>query len=301
MEKYNEVIANGGIVCYNSLGKKISCFKTGGSIDVLIRPINTDMLKYTLNELINCNDNFIVIGQASNILFDDNGYRGSVVLTRDIKGINVEDNVMRVACGETLMSVAKTAKANGLGGMEKLSGIPGTIAGAVVMNAGCFGEKISDIFEYADVFCGGEIKRLYKCDMGFDYRYSFLKDKTGAVVIEVGLKLINAKKTNIAELMQSVTASRKAKQPNEPSLGSVFKNHGDISAAKLIEDCGLKGFGLGGAKISEKHANFIINTGHAASGDYISLCKKIKNSVMEKFGIELKREVIFLSEYGEKY
>lgn len=301
MEKYNEVIANGGIVCYNSLSKKIACFKTGGSIDVLIRPINIDMLKYTLNELVSCNDKYIVIGQASNVLFDDKGYRGSVVLTRDIKGISVEGNVMRVACGESLMSIAKAAKANGLGGMEKLSGIPGTIGGAVAMNAGSFGENISDVFEYADVYCDGEIKRLNKFEMEFDYRYSILRKKTNAVVIEVGLKLYNAKKTDIAELMQSAMTGRKAKQPNEPSLGSVFKNIEDISAAKLIEDCGMKGYVLGGAKVSDRHANFIVNTGKATSGDYIALCEKIQNCVKEKCGIELKREVIFLSEDGVKY
>lgn len=301
MENYNEVIANGGIVCYNSLGKKISSFKTGGSIDVLIRPINTDMLAYALNSLINRNENHIVLGQASNILIDDAGYRGSMVLTRDIKGITVDGNLIHVACGETLMAAAKAAKAVGLSGLERLSGIPGTIGGAVTMNAGCFGNCIADVLEYADIFIDGKIVRYSNSELCFGYRKSIVCEANNVTIIGAGLRLNSAKKTDISALMQSIAASRKAKQPNEPSLGSVFKNCGDVSAAKLIEECGFKGMKIGGAQISERHANFIVNIGNASSADYKELCAVIMQGVKEKKGVELNREVIFLSENGEKF
>lgn len=301
MENYNEVIANGGIVCYNSLGKKISCFKTGGSIDVLIRPINIDMLSYTLNSLINRSANYIVLGQASNILLDDAGYRGSMVLTRDIKGINIDGRLMHIACGETLMAAAKAAKVAGLSGLERLSGIPGTIGGAVTMNAGCFGDCIADVLEYADVFIKGKIERYSNAELSFGYRKSILREINDATIISAGLRLSSAKKTDINALMQSITASRKAKQPNEPSLGSVFKNCGEVSAAQLIEESGFKGVKIGGAQVSERHANFIINIGNATSADYKELCAVIAQGVKEKKGAILDREVIFLSENGEKY
>lgn len=293
MEKYHGIIANGGIVCYNYSADKLSYFKSGGKIDTLLCP--STLNDFNSNTLPN---NFTVLGACTNTLISDNGVRGEVISTRLLKGIERNSDFIYALGGESISKVCAFARNNSLSGIEELNGIPGSIGGAIVMNAGCFGREIAELTEYADVFIDGAIERLTLNELNFSYRFSALKGRQNAVIVGVQLKLTKGVKSEIADRMRSVMQKRKAHQPIEPSLGSVFRATDGVPAGKIIEECGFKGLTHGGACVSTKHANFIINMNKASSADYIALVETIKSGVKAKKDIELKREVIYLSDNG---
>lgn len=293
MEKYHGIIANGGIVCYNYSADKLSYFKSGGKIDTLLCPSTIkDFNSHTLP------NNFTVLGACTNTLISDNGVRGKVISTKLLKGIERNGDSIYALGGESITKACAFARNNSLSGLEELNGIPGSIGGAIVMNAGCFGREIAELTEYVDVFIDGAIERLMPSELNFSYRFSALKGKQNAIVVGVQVKLVKGAKSDIADKMRSVMQKRKAHQPTEPSLGSVFRAVDGVPAGKIIEECGFKGMTHGGACVSNKHANFIVNIDRATSADYISLVDTIKSGVKTKKAIELKREVIYLNDDG---
>lgn len=293
MENYHGIIANGGIVCYNYSADKLSYFKSGGKIDTLLCP--STLKDFNANSLPH---NYTVLGACTNTLISDNGVHGEVISTKLLKGIERCGDSLYVLGGESITKACGFARNNSLSGLEELNGIPGSVGGAVVMNAGCFGREIAELIEYVDVFIDGTIERLMPSELNFSYRFSALKGKQNAIVVGVRVKLVKGAKSDIADRMRSVMQKRKAHQPIEPSLGSVFRAVDGVPAGKIIEECGFKGMTHGGACVSLKHANFIINMDKATSADYISLVNAIKSGVKTKKDIELKREVIYLNDDG---
>lgn len=293
MEKYHGIIANGGIVCYNYSADKLSCFKSGGKIDILLCP--STFKDFVLGNLPKT---FVALGACTNTLISDNGVHGEVVSTKLLKGIERHDNSLYVLSGESISKVCAFARNSSLGGIEELNGIPGSIGGAAIMNAGCFGREIAELIEYVDAYIDGNVERLTPTELNYSYRNSSIKGKNNIIIVGVQLKLVKGVKSDISERMRSVMQKRKAHQPIEPSLGSVFRAASGVPAGQIIEECGFKGLVHGGASVSIKHANFIINSGYATSADYIALVNAIKSGVKQKRDIDLKREVIYLNSDG---
>ena len=280
---------------------KHSSFRIGGNAEYALFPSSREELIYALNTCRQKSINYIVVGNASNILFDDKGFEGAVIFTEKLNSteyIYKNDCVfLRAECGKTLTELSSDAgKKHCLTGLEFAYGIPGTVGGAIYMNAGAYGGQMSDIVvetEYYDID-SGKISTLDFLGHDFGYRHSIFADNSSFVVISTLLKLKAGNVEQIYETMKKNMSSRKEKQPLEfPNAGSTFKRPGEkIYVGKLIEDAGLKGFSIGGAQISEKHAGFIINRGGATSNDVISLIEHVKTVISEKYGINLECEVI---------
>lgn len=278
--------------------KKYTTFKIGGPAECLIKICNVEDLKKIQKFANDNNIKITTIGNGSNILVSDNGIKGIVLLNRIESIVLNEDTEEQnkveaiIGSGTKMASIAIKMLKNEITGFEELSGIPGTIGGAVVMNAGAHEKEIKDILK--SVKCldkKGNIVELKKEDLEFGYRHSKLKNKE-YIVIEVKLLLTKGKKEDIQIKMQEYAKYRKEKQPIEfPSAGSVFKRGNDYITAKLIDDAKLKGYKIGGAEVATKHSGFIINTGNATSKDVLELIKKIKKDVKEKFNKELELEI----------
>lgn len=292
MKNYDLIIASGATICYNRLAKDFSHMKTGGKVDVTIFPNSVQSLVTCLE---NTNTQYI-FGGTTNSLFSDNGLEGEVILTSNVKGISVQGNKIIANCGELLAKVCHIARDNNLTGMEELCGIPGTIGGAINMNAGAFGKCVSDIVESVTCFANGKIVTLSNKDCGFGYRTSDIA-KNNFVVLSCTFLLDEGNQILISNNMKNVKAKRRQSQPNQISLGSVFKKHDGISSGYYIENCKLKGVQIGGCMVSPKHANFIVNTGGATSGDFAKLAKLCEDKVFEKYNIKLLREVKYFGEF----
>lgn len=269
-------------------------FRIGGPADYFAIPKNTEEIM----ELIGlCKKNdipYYVIGNGSNILVSDKGYRGVIIqIATGMNDIKVEDTRIYAQAGAMLAKVSNMAYHHGLTGMEFASGIPGTMGGAIVMNAGAYGGEMKDIVEYVDVLENGEITR-YRChEMEFSYRHSIIDEKK--IVLGVGLLLHEGDKNAICDRMQELNQARKEKQPLEyPSAGSTFKRPEGYFAAKLIDECGLRGYRVGGAMVSQKHCGFVINYDHASCCDVLQLMEDVRNKVLETYGVSLQPEVRIL-------
>lgn len=277
--------------CLNA--KNPSLFRSGGKVKALLLPEDCTQLMMATFKLNQLKEEYIVVGNCSKILFPDRFYDKVVVCCRGIKGISHSDGIVYVGCGESLPNLCAFAKNNALSGLSNLCGIPASIGGAIYMNAGAYGSEISEHLQYVDIIQGDEIVRIDKAQLDFGYRYSsFQKDKS--IIVGAGFAL---KKGNICAIdgaMKKVVTQRKNSQPNNISLGSVFKRINDISAGYYIEKVGLKGHSIGGAQISTKHANFIINKGGATSSDYVKLTKLAEQKVFEQLGVQLQLETIIL-------
>ncbi len=279
----------------NTPMSKLSSIRLGGLAEVFVLPKCIEELTSFVDFLENIGVKYKVVGKMSNILPTDNNYSGVLISTSKIKGAKIKDNTIHAFCGETLPSLAKLAYSNSLGGMEELSGIPGTLGGAVFGNAGAFGHDISSILKSATVYdLGSKEKMIFSSnELCFSYRNSIFKSKNYLFLsAEIALKADSVK--NIKDKMSFFKQRRLSTQPTEPSLGSVFKRHGDVSAGKFIDLCELKGKSIGGAVISERHAGFIINRGGATSEDVKSLATLAKESVFKKYSIILEREIEYL-------
>lgn len=296
MKKYDLVIENGGTICYNRKASTLTAVKTGGVLDTLLIPNNADSMAYALQ----CTDSDrLVLGNFTNTLISDKGLHREVIATSKCKGIIQDDNRLICSLGESLSAIAIYAKKNSLSGLERLSGIPGSIAGAVVMNAGAYGDYIADIVSSVEVWCDGKIYVLTNKELDFGYRTSRF-NHTNEVILSVTLELAKTNQLLINKVMKDVKTKRQNSQPTESSLGSVFKRYLDNGAGYYIENCGLKGWQIGGCSISDKHANFIINNGGGTSQDYMDLMCLAENKVKEKYGIILEREVRVFGEFERK-
>ncbi len=279
--------------------KSISTFKIGGNADYLIEPRNINELLTALSLAKQSNTKYILIGCASNVLFSDNGYRGAVIrLKPPFSGMELlPNNRIKVYAGEKLSSLCRFALQNSLSGIEFCYGIPGSVGGAVYMNAGAYGGEITDIFESCEVITDNlSIETRTRQQMDFSYRHSVLCNNN-EILVSVILKLTPGKSSEIESRMNELLQRRVDKQPlKEPSAGSTFKRPSNGYASALIDECGLKGYSVGDAMVSTKHAGFVVNNGNASCKEVITLCNEVRSVVYNKKGILLETEVEIVEE-----
>jgi UDP-N-acetylmuramate dehydrogenase len=264
---------------------------------LVVFPKSQDELIMVVSEAKKRNVKFEIVGNGSNILFSDNGYNGVIIVTKKVCHLDVCSEYINVSCGNKLANVSKIAKDNSLSGMEFGFGIPGTRGGAIAMNAGAYGQEISDVVVSTLAYDTEkkEIIEIKDREHKFSYRNSIYSEKKELICLSAKLRLFPAVKEEIELKMKQNTESRKKSQPLDvPNCGSYFKRPEGYFAAKLIDDCGLKGLSLGGAQVSLKHAGFIVNTGNATSSDVLKLAEKVKATVMDKFGVCLESEVKYI-------
>ncbi|MCD7847243.1 MAG: UDP-N-acetylmuramate dehydrogenase [Oscillospiraceae bacterium] len=274
--------------------KEHTSFKIGGPCDIMIFPNSVMALK----ELISEADRYMILGNGSNVLFSDNGYRGAIfVLSSDMSDIITDGEYITASAGASLARVCKTALESSLTGLEFAYGIPGSVGGAVFMNAGAYGGEMKDVV--AEVTCinqAGEIITYQSDKLDFGYRSSRFTN-SGEIIVSAKFGLSTGDKSAIKARMDELIARRKSRQPLEyPSAGSTFKRPEGTYAGLVIEESGLKGYSIGGAKVSDKHANFVINTGDATAADVMNLISHIKKTVFAKTGYQLECEVKLIEE-----
>lgn len=276
-------------------------FKIGGSADIAIFPKNKEELEKAITLLLDLKLPYYVVGKGSNLLVDDKGFRGAIVFTSLMNEVKIEGTSVYACAGASLTALSRSVGKMGLSGMERLCGIPGSVGGAVYMNAGAYGSEMKDITVSSDYYSPTlGFGTLSGEEQGFDYRKSAYvgSDK---IIIGCTLKLSSGKESDIHALEEECLSARREKQPLEyPSAGSTFKRYPDRFTGKMIEEAGLKGFSVGGAEVSEKHAGFIINKKDATSSDVISLIKAVREKILKREGIVIESEVKYLSEEGEK-
>ncbi len=276
---------------------KHTTFKIGGPADVFVKVRTVEQIKKIV-EFANLNGQPIqILGNGSNVLVKDKGIRGITVKICLDSYEFIDEEKARVQAGILNAKLARVLLEHSLSGFEFASGIPGTVGGAIRMNAGAYGSQMSDIVEsvrYMDLEDNMQIKELDAPKCKFDYRHSIFFEKK-AVIIDAVIKLKKSDKAEIQRQMEQNNNLRKEKQPTDkPNAGSTFKRGQDFLTAKLIDECGLKGFTIGGAQVSEKHAGFIVNAKNATADDVINLINAVKEKVWEKFQkkIELEIEII---------
>lgn len=278
--------------------KRHTTFRVGGPADVLVRPAAGELPEV----LALCRDHeipYFIIGNGSNLLVGDKGIRGLVIeMTGDRELLTVTGNVLTVGAGVLLARAARKAAEEGLCGMEFTAGIPGSIGGAVVMNAGAYGGEMKDIIESVKVLTkDGDEKRLTREGLALGYRTSCIIPKQ-YIVTEAVLKLEQGDRTQIEARMEELKQKRVEKQPLEyPSAGSTFKRPEGYFAGKLIMDAGLRGYQVGGAQVSEKHCGFVINRGDATAADICRLMEDVRENVQKQFGVTLEPEVKLVGEF----
>lgn len=286
------------ILFFNEPLKKHTTFRIGGAADLLVTPQSEEQLiklfKYIKENCIR----YVIIGNGSNLLFSDEGYRGIVVKIgselSSIEAIPCENGmIINAGAGTLLSKLALFACENSLTGLEFASGIPGNVGGAVLMNAGAYDGEISQVLVRSTYL---DCEYLSVCTKNFDehdfsYRHSSYEND-GYLILSASFLLKKGNKEDILSKMKDLNNRRITKQPLEfPSAGSTFKRPAGLFAGKLIEDANLKGYTVGGAKVSEKHCGFVINTGNATCEDVLGVIKYVQNTVFAKFGVELETEV----------
>ncbi|PGD60521.1 UDP-N-acetylenolpyruvoylglucosamine reductase [Bacillus wiedmannii] len=291
----NELIeANVGRVLVNEALTRYTTMKIGGPADILIVPKHVASIEKTLQLVKKYKTKWTVIGRGSNLLVSDLGIEGVVIrLGEGLDHLEVEKHRVRVGGGYPLIKLSTLLSRQGLSGLEFASGIPGSIGGAVYMNAGAHKSDISNILSKALIlFENGTIDWLTHEEMEFSYRTSVLQTKRPGIVLEAEFQLQVGEREGIVSVMQKNKDYRRETQPwNHPCAGSIFRNPIPYFAGDLIEKAGLRGYQIGGAQISEMHGNFIINTGGASAQDVLSLIALIKQTIKDKFGVEMHTEV----------
>jgi UDP-N-acetylmuramate dehydrogenase len=279
--------------------KEYTSFKAGGNAALLVEPGSAEELSYALKVLSKHEAKHMVIGNGSNLLVKDSGYNGVILrIGKPFQEFHVNGERLEAGGGALLSAAAVEAEKASLTGFEFASGIPGTIGGAVFMNAGAYDGEISQIVESAEVLSndGARVFTLNKEDLKLSYRHSILQD-TGDVLLKATFLLKKGDPEKISARMKELTARRTEKQPlSYPSAGSFFKRPHNHFAGKLIQDAGLRGLSRGGAQVSPLHSGFIINTGGATAADIIDLMEIIRSTVMEEFGVLLEPEVRIIGE-----
>ncbi|HEY5561871.1 MAG TPA: UDP-N-acetylmuramate dehydrogenase [Clostridiaceae bacterium] len=280
--------------------KKHTSFKVGGPADVIVTPENFDEVSNIIKVCNLYKVPFYIIGNGTNLLVKDGGIRGVVIKLAKLKSFSVKADRLIAEGGVTIISLSRIALKKSLTGLEFACGIPGTVGGAVTMNAGAYNGEISQVIESALVIDkNGDIIALNKEDLELGYRMSAIL-KYGYTVLQVVFKLEKGDPLKISDRMAELTRRRIEKQPLEyPSAGSTFKRPTGSFAPKLIEESGLKGVMVGGAEVSIKHSGFIINKGEAKAKDIIDLITMVQDTVKEKFDIKLETEVIIIGEDPE--
>lgn len=271
-------------------------FRIGGPADCLLQIENEDQLKNVQRYLNLVEEPFFILGNGSNLLVSDVGYAGVILqIGRKMSRIEVEGNRITAQAGALLSQTAKAALEHGLTGLEFASGIPGTVGGGVVMNAGAYDGEMSRVVTRVRALSRqGEIMEFENAAMEFGYRTSAIKNN-GFTVTEVVFELKEGDRSQIQARTEELAVKRRAKQPLEyPSAGSTFKRPQGHFAGKLIMDAGMRGYQVGGARVSDKHCGFIVNVGKATAQDVLDVVAEVRERVKERFGVELEMEVIYL-------
>ncbi|MCR4924206.1 MAG: UDP-N-acetylmuramate dehydrogenase [Lachnospiraceae bacterium] len=272
-------------------------FRVGGPAGCFIEVFDNKELEDCISILKDGGEDYFIIGKGSNLLASDEGYKGAVIkLAGEFNEINREAATITAGAGAALAGVSLAAAEASLTGLEFASGIPGSVGGAIVMNAGAYGGEMKDLVKEVTLFDPdkGSIVKLKGEEMSFGYRDSIVKHSK-LIVLRVLMELKEGKREEIQELMDELRRKRTEKQPLEyPSAGSTFKRPEGYFAGKLIEDSGLKGYTVGGAMVSEKHCGFVINKGGATAADIKSLIEDVQKTVKEKQGVWLEPELLFL-------
>lgn len=278
--------------------KRHTSFRAGGDAAWFVTPETAEELKAVLDVCKKTGAPWYVIGNGSNLLVSDKGYPGVIISTEKFDKLEVEGTSVTAGAGVILPKVAAAAYKAGLTGLEFAAGIPGSVGGACVMNAGAYGSEMKNILKSVTVLTkDGVVKTIPAEELELGYRTSVIL-KAGYLVLEAAMDLSEGNPDEIKALMEDLAFRRKDKQPLEfPSAGSTFKRPVGHFAGKLIEDAGLKGFSVGGAEVSVKHAGFVINKGDATATDIYELCMAVEKKVMEQFGVKLEMEVELLGEF----
>lgn len=278
--------------------KNHTTFRIGGNADCFVSVSDeneiTSLIAYCKRE----NIPYMIMGNGSNMLVGDNGIRGVVIqIFKNMNECRIEGTKAYVQSGALLSSVAAALLRAELTGFEEISGIPGTVGGAVYMNAGAYGGEIKNVIETVTFLDkNGEIKTLSADELDFSYRHSIFEDN-GGIILSCVMKLEKGNYDEIRAKMSEYTKRRNDKQPiSMPSAGSTFKRPEGYFAGKLIQDSNLMGYSIGGAQVSEKHAGFVINTGNATAADVLALIKHIQDTVYKNFGVMLEPEVRLIGE-----
>ncbi|WP_419872880.1 UDP-N-acetylmuramate dehydrogenase [Candidatus Pristimantibacillus sp. PTI5] len=290
--------ANLGDVLYNEPLSNYTTWKIGGPADILILPRSKEELVAAVQLVRKHQMPWTNLGRGSNMLVSDKGIRGVVIKPhRGLDYVRFEGSLVIAGASYSLIKLSVMAGKEGLTGLEFAGGIPGTVGGAVYMNAGAHGSDVSRIFKSADIVLEtGELVRFEREDMNFSYRHSILHEQKG-IVVEATFELEEGDKKEVLAMMASYKERRLRTQPLQLACaGSVFRNPPNDFAARLIQEAGLKGESLGGAQVSEQHANFIVNTGQATAEDVLALMTHIQSTVQERYGILLVPEVLVVGE-----
>ncbi len=294
MNRLIEQLEKSGIAyeCDLSLSK-YTTFRVGGTCPLAVFPVNAEECAVCLELIKAENVPFFVLGNGSNILASDNGFDGVILLTERMRTLECEGTVIRSGAGITLSKLCAFALENSLAGAEFAWGIPGSVGGAVYMNAGAYGGEIKDIIKSCTfIDADGNVCKLPLEELDLSYRHSRFTD-SGNVILEAEFSLKEGNKDEIKALMDNIIGRRVAKQPlDKPSAGSTFKRPQGAFAAALIEQCGLKGRQIGGARVSDKHSGFVVNENKATAADITLLIREVQRTVKEQTGYDLHCEVI---------
>ena len=278
-------------------GKRLCSFHVGGNVRLVVRPQNGAELQQLCAYLSKHKIKNIILGRGSNVVFSDGDYDGVVVLLNEINTLELHDNQIIAGAGVSMLKLASFAQQNGLTGLEFAHGIPGSVGGGVYMNAGAYGGEISQVLSSCYILdkSQGSLFAIMGEQCNFSYRHSIFMENKDWIVLCATFELQKGNTDEIKAKMDEYRAKRQASQPLEyPSAGSTFKRPEGHFAGKLIEDCGLKGYTVGGAQVSEKHAGFVINRGGATCDDIKKLVEHIQNTVKEKFNVSLECEMEFI-------
>lgn len=279
--------------------KQHTTFKIGGPADYFLVPETGEEVGEIIKICRKTDTPYFILGNGSNLLVGDGGYRGAVIqVYRNMSAVTVEGTTITAQAGALLSAVAAAAKNASLTGFEFAGGIPGTVGGAAVMNAGAYGGEMKDVLVEVTVMdAEGKIFAIPAEKLELGYRTSVIK-KAGYIVLEAKIRLKEGDQEAIRERMKELTIQRTTKQPLEyPSAGSTFKRPEGYFAGKLVMDSGLRGYQVGGARVSEKHCGFVINAGDATAKDVRTLMDNVRDIVYEKYGVALEPEVKFLGEF----
>lgn len=291
-DKLNNVIAKDSILIDEPMSRHTT-FRVGGPADFFVTPKAKEEVRDVIRICKEVGMPYYIIGNGSNLLVSDAGYRGVIVqIYKEMNEVKVEGDLVKAQAGALLSGIAAKALGAELSGFEFASGIPGTIGGACVMNAGAYGGEMKDVLESVTVLTGeGKIIELGRNELELGYRTSVIAKK-GYIVLGAVLKLERGDGEKIKTYMDELKEKRVTKQPLEyPSAGSTFKRPEGYFAGKLIEDAGLRGFQVGGAQVSEKHCGFVINRDHATAADIMELMRQVQIRVKENSGVDLEPEV----------
>ncbi len=282
---------------YNEPMKNHTTTKVGGPCDCLVEPSSIDEIKAVIKYAKENNINYYVIGNGSNLLVKDEGIHALIIkITDKFSDYEVNDNYIKVYAGCSVPKLAQVAKNNSLSGLEFACGIPGSVGGAIRMNAGAYGSEMVNVVSkvgYLDEDCN--VVEISNEEAQFTYRHSMFVENPQYVILYAIYKLEKGNKEEITEKMTTNMNSRREKQPLEyPNFGSVFKRPEGYFVGKLVDDCGLKGYTIGGAQVSTKHSGFIVNISNATCKDVLDLIEYVKKMVYEKFNVMLQEEVVIL-------